>query len=134
MNNQEAKSFLETMYSYVDKKMQSVNSSVAKVVGGQITGTTSSGRYKVKINAFDDEEISIFPINHDENYEKTIYSLNVETNRYPDGDNEYRDFVTGVELEPKATTTTKKRYNIGDYVFVLYWGDLTNAKILCKNM
>lgn len=95
MNNQEAKSFLETMYSYVDKKMQETNSSVAKVIGATIIEEdgvfkTNSGRYKVKVNAFDDQVLNLLPI---------------------------------------GNQTFKK----GDNIFIIYWGDLTNAKILCLN-
>ena len=95
MNNQEAKSFLETMYSYVDKKMQETNNSIAKVVGATIIEDgafkTNSGRYKVKVNAFDDQVLNLLPI---------------------------------------GNQTFKK----GDNIFIIYWGDFTNAKILCKNM
>ena len=28
---------------------------------------------------------------------------------------------------------SQEDYQLGDLVFVIYWGDLTNGKILCKN-
>lgn len=133
MNNQEAKSFLETMYSYVDKKMQTMNSNVAKVIGGQITGTTPTGRYKVKINAFDneDKELTIFPL-FDGEFALSLVdkSKTIEVDRD----------ATNSAYDEKVYTTEAfgdsriLKYREGDYVFVLYWGDLTNAKILCKNM
>lgn len=95
MNNQEVQTFLDTIYDYVDKKMQETNSSVAKIVGATIVEEdgsykTNSGRYKVKVNAFDDKILNLLPIG-------------------------------------------SQTYSANDNVFLIYWGDLTNAKILCLN-
>ena len=95
MNNQEVQTFLETIYDYVDKKTQEANSSVAKIVGATIVTEdgahkTNSGRYKVKVNAFDDKILNLLPIGN-------------------------------------------QTFSANDAVFLIYWGDLTNAKILCLN-
>lgn len=90
MNNLDIQEFLESIYSYIDKRIKDTSGSAAKIVGGTVIGTTKSGRYKVKINKFDDEVLNLWTIGNQE-------------------------------------------FNVGDNVFVLYWGDLTNAKVLCKN-
>ena len=75
--------------------MQETNNSVAKVVGATIIEEdgafkTNSGRYKVKVNAFDDQVLNLLPIGN-------------------------------------------QTFKQGDNIFIIYWGDLTNAKILCLN-
>ena len=90
MNNLETKNLLDSITAYTNKKNSQVEGSVAKIVGGTIKGITSSGRYQVKINPFDDEVLNLWPIG-------------------------------------------EQTFSEGDKVFILYWGDLTNGKILCKN-
>lgn len=90
MNNLDIQEFLESIYSYIDKRIKDTSGSAAKIVGGTVTGVTNSGRYKVKINKFDDEVLNLWTIGN-------------------------------------------QVFNAGDNVFVIYWGDLTNARILCKN-
>lgn len=98
MNNLDIQEFLESIYSYIDKRIKDTSGSAAKIIGGTIvkgkkeeeTETTNSGRYRVKINKFDDEVLNLWTIGN-------------------------------------------QVFNAGDNVFVIYWGDLTNARILCKN-
>lgn len=90
MNNLDIQEFLESIYSYIDKRIKDTSGSAAKIVGGTVIGDTNSGRYQIKINKFDDEVLNLWTIGNQE-------------------------------------------FNVGDNVFILYWGDLTNARILCKN-
>ena len=90
MNNLDIQEFLESIYSYIDKRIKDTSGSAAKIVGGTVIGTTSSGRHQIKINKFDDEVLNLWTIGNQE-------------------------------------------FKAGDNVFIIYWGDLTNGKVLCKN-
>ena len=90
MNNLDIQEFLESIYSYIDKRIKDTSGSAAKIIGGTVTGVTNSGRYIVKINKFDDEVLNLWTIGN-------------------------------------------QKFSVSDNVFILYWGDLTNGKILCKN-
>ena len=141
MNNQEVQTFLETIYDYVDKKTQEANSSVAKIIGATITGITGSGRYKVKVNPFDKKELTVWAIGDD--YLSVDSEANVSGTivGYKDSSNSSNRVVTKIpdshneegSLKAEIITTRTKRYKEGDNVFLIYWGDLTNAKILCLN-
>ena len=135
MNNQEVQTFLETIYDYVDKKTQEANSSVAKIIGATVTGITGSGRYRVKVNPFDKKELTIWALGDD--------YLSIDSNAAVSGSFDTKtsngivdipeDTFNDKYLTAHIETTRTNRYKEGDKVFLIYWGDLTNAKILCLN-
>lgn len=87
VKTEEVQGFLDSIYSYTDKKNKQTNAAAAYVIGGKIKGKTTTGRYAVEIN---NEICNLWAIGQED-------------------------------------------YQLDDLVFVLYWGDLTNGKILCKN-
>lgn len=134
IKTEEVQGLLDSISSYTDKKNKQINAAAAYIVGGKVEGKTTTGRYKVKIG---NETCELWPIDESPRVKVGDYEIIVPSKTLTRIEVNENNHIINELIIPqnntKITITVEDKYQPGDLVFVIYWGDLTNGKILCKN-